>query len=220
MIVTVAHMIRAERRAIEKLLIPSELLMYRAGLGVANLILSKFPTARRVGIASGFGNNGGDGFVAGLLLSDKIPKIDVVSLGQRTTFSRDARHFLDECNKRKNIRLTFPSDISEITSAVRQLRDSDVIIDALLGTGFRLPLKEPFITAIRSVSQGPPIVAVDIPSGLDGDTGNIAVECIRALDTVTFARAKVGMMNRKEYTGEITVVDIGIPDHCFEDDKW
>jgi NAD(P)H-hydrate epimerase len=212
MFVTVKQMLAAERRAIEKLLIPRRSLMFNAGKSVADLIRLEFPTLRSVGVAAGYGNNGGDGFVAALLLSEHVTQVDIFSLGRRKTFSPDARFFLDRCAQKKNIRITF--------SDVYIVQKCEVIVDGLLGTGFGLPLLNPLPSVISKLNCGVPVVAVDIPSGLHGDTGQVAEQCIRAVHTVTFARAKVGLRDRKEYTGRITVADIGIPDICFDDSRW
>jgi NAD(P)H-hydrate epimerase len=211
MFVTVKQMVSAERRAIEKLLIPSRSLMFNAGKSVADLIRQEFPTLRSIGVAAGYGNNGGDGFVAGLLLSDHVSHVNIFSLGAREAFSPDSRFFLDRCFEKKNIRITF--------SDVYAVQTCDLIVDGLLGTGFHLPLRDPLLSVISGLNCGCPVVAVDIPSGLHGDTGQVAEQCIRAVHTVTFARAKVGMRDRSEYTGRITVADIGIPDICFDDSR-
>jgi NAD(P)H-hydrate epimerase len=215
MFVTVAQMIRAERRAIERLRIASRTLMFNAGRSVAEMVRAEFPRAKSISIAAGLGNNGGDGFVAGLLLADRVSRVTVLSLGSRETFSADARHFLDRCSEKKNISIAFPKSPN-----LKSLQQSDVIVDALLGTGLQFPLPQKFRTAIESINGGPSIVAVDIPSGLHGDTGETDGACVRAAYTVTFARPKLGLRDREQYTGMVVVRDIGIPEVCFDDAKW
>jgi NAD(P)H-hydrate epimerase len=189
--------------------------MFNAGKSVADFILSEFPRARSISIAAGLGNNGGDGFVAGLLLSDTLSRISIHSLGSPDNFSNDARHFLRACSTKKNVSISFPQS-ADLTA----LRDSDAIIDALLGTGLQFPLTPQFRAAIASLNGGPPIVAVDIPSGLHGDTGAIDGVCVRAAYTVTFARPKAGMRDRPQFTGRLVISDIGIPEACFDDARW
>jgi hydroxyethylthiazole kinase-like uncharacterized protein yjeF len=138
--------------------------------------------------------------------------VNIFSLGRRREFSPDARFFLDRCFEKKNIYITF--------SDVYNVQTCDLIVDGILGSGFSLPLGEPLSSVIIKLNCGVPVVAVDIPSGLHGDTGQVAEPCIRAVHTVTFARAKVGMRGRSEYTGRITVADIGIPEICFDDSRW
>lgn len=220
MFVSVHKMVQGEQRAIRELLIPSRTLMYNAGKSVAELVLSKYKGIKSIGVVSGFGNNGGDGFVTGMLLSDHGLNVKVLSLGHPSNFSADARHFLDSCLSRPKVSVKFASDVKTVSTEMTDLHHCDVLIDALLGTGFAGSVQEPIATAIRSLPRAVPVVAVDIPSGLNGTTGEIGDPCVRASETVTFAKCKIGMRNRREYTGEITVADIGIPEICFDDEKW
>lgn len=220
MFVSVKKMVQAEQRAIKELLIPSKTLMYNAGKSVAELILEKYRGAKRVGVVAGFGNNGGDGFVTAMFLADKGLNVKVVSLGKPDAFSSDAHHFLGACLERKAIDVKFAHDSEAVAKELADFNHCELIVDGLLGTGLTGQVVEPIATAIRRLPEGCPVVAVDIPSGLNGTTGAIGDPCVRAKDTVTFARGKIGMLDRAPYTGEITVTDIGIPDICFDDDKW
>lgn len=218
--VTVAQMVAAEQRAIFKLGIASRLLMFNAGKTIADLVASKYPETRSVGITAGFGNNGGDGFVVGMLMANRSIPVNVVSLGKREQFSADATEFLNACLKHPLVKVSFAHDTDSVAREIKKVQYSDLIIDAVLGTGFSGQVRDPIATAIHEMSGRAPIVAVDIPSGLNGTTGEVSDPCIKATDTVTFARGKIGLLNHKEHTGLITVTDIGIPDICFDETKW
>ena len=220
MFVSVKKMVQAEQRAIKELLIPSQTLMFNAGKSVAELIMEKYGSSKRVGVVAGFGNNGGDGFVTAMFLADKGMNVKVVSLGKPDAFSSDAHHFLNACLQRKTINVKFAHDKETVAKELADFNHCELVVDGLLGTGLTGQVVEPIATAIRCLPKGCPVVAVDIPSGLNGTTGAVGDPCIRAKDTVTFARGKIGMMNREAYTGQITVTDIGIPDICFDDEKW
>ena len=219
MFVTVKEMVKAEQRAIKQLLIPGTTLMYNAGKSVVDYILDHYPKLGNVGVAAGFGNNGGDGFVTALLLSEKSKNVRVFSLGKPESFSHDAQHFLSICKKR-NIDIVFPENIKDACAVANDYKNCDLIVDALLGTGLNGPVGEPVASVILNIPKDVPIVSVDIPSGLNGTTGEAGDACIRARQTVTFARPKIGMKNKSEYTGDLIVTDIGIPEICFDDKKW
>lgn len=213
-------MVKAEQRAIKQLLIPGTTLMFNAGKSVAETILDKYPHIKHVGVAAGFGNNGGDGFVTAMLLRKKLKKVTIFSLGKPESYSNDARHFLSICLKEKGIDITFPQNLKESISCAQKFHHCDLIVDALLGTGLNGKVTDPVASVIHNLPKDLPIVSVDIPSGLNGTTGDAGENCIRANQTVTFARPKIGMKNKENYTGELIVSDIGIPDICFDDEKW
>lgn len=213
-------MVRAEQRAIKQLLIPGTTLMYNAGKSVAETILDRYPNIKYIGVAAGFGNNGGDGFVTAMLLKKKLKNVTIFSLGKPESYSNDARHFLSICMKDKNIDVHFPQDLKESISWAQKFKHCDLIVDALLGTGLTGKVTDPVASVIHNLPTNLPIVSVDIPSGLNGTTGEAGENCIKANQTITFARPKIGMKNKEKYTGELIVSDIGIPEICFDDEKW
>ena len=187
-------------------LIPLQL-MENAGANVANEIKKRFTSkGTSVTIVAGKGNNGGDAFAAARHLHGFDVKI--LLLGR----SKDLR--TEETSR--NIRILKENcfDIAEITdsSELKTLYGSEVIIDAIFGTGISGKIREPEATAIDLINDSNAfVVAVDIPSGLNPDTGE-AEKAVRADLTVTFHSAKRGLLNAKEYVGELVVADIGIPD--------
>ena len=219
MFVSVSEMVKAEQRAIKQLLIPSKVLMFNAGKSVCDFILDRFNSAKKIGIAVGYGNNGGDGFVTALQLLRKNRNVKIISLGNHSTFSNDSSFYLSQCEdakkKHRKIDLMFKGDIRE-----KLFDDCDLIVDALLGTGFQGSMNNDISKLIQSFPKKTPIVSVDIPSGLNGTTGFIDPNCVHADYTVTFARPKIGMKNKDNIVGEMIVSDIGIPPICFDDKKW
>jgi hydroxyethylthiazole kinase-like uncharacterized protein yjeF len=187
-------------------LIPSQL-MENAGANVANEIKKRFSgKGTSVTIVAGKGNNGGDAFAAARHLHGFDVKI--VLLGR----SKDLR--TEETSRNMRILKENGFDIAEITdsSELKTLYLSDVIIDAIFGTGIRGKIREPESTAIDLINDANAfVVALDVPSGLDPDTGETE-KAVRADLTVTFHSAKRGLLNAKEYFGELVVADIGIPD--------
>ena len=187
-------------------LIPIQL-MENAGANVANEIKKRFTSkGTSVTIVAGKGNNGGDAFAAARHLDGFDVKI--VLLGR----SKDLR--TEETSRNMRILKENGFDIAEITdsSELKTLYWSEVIIDAIFGTGISGKIREPEATAIDLINDANAfVVAVDVPSGLDLDTGE-AEKAVRADLTVTFHSAKRGLLNAKEYVGELVVADIGIPD--------
>ena len=187
-------------------LIPIQL-MENAGANVANEIKKRFTgKGTSVTVVAGKGNNGGDAFAAARHLDGFDVKI--VLLGR----SKDLR--TEETSGNMRILKENGFDIAEITdsSELKTLYGSEVIIDAIFGTGIRGKIREPEATAIDLINDANAfVVAVDIPSGLDPDTGD-AEKAVQADLTVTFHSAKRGLLNAKEYVGELVVADIGIPD--------
>ncbi|NOR78582.1 MAG: NAD(P)H-hydrate dehydratase [Methanophagales archaeon] len=187
-------------------LVPIQL-MENAGANVANEIKKRFRgEGTSVTILAGKGNNGGDAFAAARHLHGFDVKI--VLLGR----SKDLR--TEETSRNMRILKENRFDIAEITdsSELKTLYGSEVIIDAIFGTGIIGKIREPEATAINLINDANAfVVAVDVPSGLDPDTGE-AEKAVRADLTVTFHSAKRGLLNAKEYVGELVVADIGIPD--------
>lgn len=187
-------------------LIPLQL-MENAGANVANEIKKRFTgEGTSVTIVAGKGNNGGDAFAAARHLDGFDVKILLIGR------SKDLR--TEETSRNMRILKENRFDIAEITdsSELKTLYRPEVIIDAIFGTGISGKIREPEATAIDLINDANAfVVAVDVPSGLDPDTGETE-KAVRADLTVTFHNAKRGLLNAKEYVGELVVAGIGIPD--------
>jgi len=187
------------------------MLMENAGREVANFcrkILGK--RKAKVLVVAGSGNNGGDGFVAARYLARNY-KVSVYLLTRPSEIkTSEAKRNWEILEKMKlTVELHYRYDFQ---SFKRLVENADLIIDAIFGTGVKGVIREPYRTIIEYLnSSGKPIVAVDVPSGLNPDTGEVHGIAVRASYTVTFHHAKKGLEKGKEYTGKIEVVDIGIP---------
>jgi len=205
----------ADRRCIEELGIPGAVLMNNAGRAVFNEIVDG-----PVGVVCGKGNNGGDGFViARLALQDGL-ETRVVLIADPESPKGDAAVFMNAYGNLGGI-ITTAREPAEISSAMRSLDGCSVIVDALLGTGVTGTVHGSLCHAIDEWPDAPTI-AVDVPSGMDADTGEICGCCVTATTTVTLQRVKAGFDNptAAAYLGRLVVADIGIPDVCMDDDAW
>ncbi|MCD6203504.1 MAG: NAD(P)H-hydrate dehydratase [Methanophagales archaeon] len=185
-------------------------LMENAGASIASELKKRFSEDAEVVIIAGKGNNGGDALAAARHLRNANVRVILVGRSKdlRTEASRRNWRILSECGYRMD-EITDSSTLK----ALKETLKPDVIIDALLGTGVRGRIREPESSAIDLINEsGAFVLAVDVPSGLNPDTG----ECDKAVHadlTVTFHRAKPGLLKNesKSYVGELVVADIGIP---------
>lgn len=213
-IITAAQMQELDRRTISEAHIPATTLMERAGSGVVSCLEQRWGPVRgkTVTVVCGKGNNGGDGFVAARLLRRRHAKVRVLAMAPASELSRDAatmyKRFVRGGGK--------PSVYLYTSKAQTQalLRDSDILVDALLGTGLSSAVTGRYAETIDCINEtGRPVVAVDLPSGLHADTGTILGRAVRASLTVTFGLPKFGFYqnNGIDLAGETAIVDIGIP---------
>jgi NAD(P)H-hydrate epimerase len=207
---------QVDRIAIEEYGIPGVVLMENAGRGATRAILDllKDPPSSRVAILCGAGNNGGDGFVVARHLHNE--RVEVL-----TYLAVDpARLTGDTCVnydivRRMRLPIRPLTDVELVREASPQVAECNVVVDALLGTGFSGQVRSPLDAIISMVNalSGPQVVAIDLPSGLDCDSGQPSNATIRADVTVTFVAPKLGfgLPHAAEYVGRVVVVDIGAP---------
>ncbi len=211
--ITAEEMAKVDRKAAE-FGIPSILLMENAGGVVARIITEKFGTKLKVVVFVGTGNNGGDGLVAIRHLMSKRAKVNVFLIGDPGDIRTEEAHLNWNViqKMRQNVKIHVVKSIPDLKGVARYLKRADVIIDAMLGTGLKGPLREPFASAARLVNVSKvPVVSVDAPTGLDPSTGEVHGVAVKATCTVTFHRMKMGFLKAKGYVGEVIVADIGIP---------
>ena len=174
--------------------------MENAGRGVAEEIAKRFEDGKII-VFAGLGNNGGDGFVAVRHL--KNFDVEVFLLGRK----RDIRTEI----ARRNFDILERSGIKIWEAQIPSKLEADIVIDAMLGTGVRGKLREPYKSAVDLINQSECyVVSVDLPTGLDPDTGKYE-DVVKADLTITFHKAKPGILRAKDVVGEIVVKDIGIP---------
>jgi len=217
--VTGEAMREIDRRAIEEFGIPSLLLMENAGRACAEEIL-KLGVKKGDGavIFAGKGNNGGDGFVAARHLYNKGVAPAVFFFQNPSEMKQDPLVNFKILEKMK-INLFNCSQTIDWKFLEDSLRQSKAVLDALFGTGLSKPVGEPFRTAIEKINHSRlPVVAVDIPSGLNADTGEVMGICVQAAVTVSLALAKKGFYLNEgpAYTGRVVVADISIPWELIE----
>ena len=188
--------------AIEEAGVPSLDLMERAGIGLARVTAAvAHPGPLRVAV--GKGNNGGDGLVAARLLREEGREVDVLSVAALDELRGDARTNLER----------LPGLAPEPFDETR-LEGSGGIIDALLGTGFEGVPREPVASAITAINAaGVPVVACDVPSGVNADSGEVEGEAVRAIATATFHGPKLGLhvAPGKDHAGRVETLEIGVP---------
>lgn len=189
------------------------LMMENAGHGLADFVVHKFKNLKnkRILAVCGTGNNGGDGFVASRHLAGYGAKVTIILLGSPSDLkSEEARLNWNIIEKMDSIEIIFGK---ELTDGVRsRIAKASIILDAIFGTGIKGEIREPYASAIDAINKSKAFVlAVDIPSGFDPNTGHIHEKCVKADFTVTFHRLKVGLTKGKKYTGLVHVERIGIP---------
>ena len=213
LIVTAAQMRELDRLTIQKHATPSLTLMERAGEGIAAAILQRFGRAAKKGvlIVAGKGNNGGDGFVVARLLKKKRIPCEVALLARRDELTPDAAHNLRAWVKLKG--KISEIDANKLDLLSQKIAKHGLLVDAILGTGTKNLVAGLFADAITLMNvSGLPIVAVDIPSGMDTDKGHQLGVAIQAEMTVALGYPKLGEVIHPglTYVGELVVADIGI----------
>ncbi|GGF82456.1 bifunctional NAD(P)H-hydrate repair enzyme [Rhizobium wenxiniae] len=206
LLLTPDEMARADRMSAESG-IPSFDLMQRAGYAVAATALSLFPAALRFAVLCGPGNNGGDGYVAARQLAESGADITVYALGDPDDLKGDA-------GRAYQLWGGLVAPLCEF-----EPRPGDVVIDALFGAGLSRTLPDDVTALISSVERaGVPVLAVDLPSGIDGRSGRPLGAAFKADCTVTFMARKPGhlLLPGKSLCGDIKVADIGIPRRIME----
>ena len=214
-VVTVAEMKDIERAAIEEYGIPGIVLMENAGVEVAGQIESILGNLqnKKISVFAGTGNNGGDGYVVARHLHNQGAKVKVFLIGSKTAVAGDALTNLQ-------IITNMGIDILEVINqhdwdkVKIAMTFTDCLVDALLGTGFTGKLRDHMVQVVECMNKmNKVIIAVDVPTGVDGDTGQIQSVAVKANYTITFALPKQGLLLYPGalYVGELYVADIGVP---------
>jgi NAD(P)H-hydrate epimerase len=206
---TRAQVREIDRRAIEEFGVPGVVLMENAGRGATEVLLS-LGVKGPVVICCGKGNNGGDGFVIARHLDNHGIAVQVLLFAKPEELVGDAA-INYRVIERSGLTIDIWPDSLQLQAS---LNSADWIVDALFGTGLSGLVREPFHHVITTINaSGKPVLAVDIPSGLDCDCGQPLGVAIRAAHTVTFVGQKVGFArsDAREYLGMVHVADIGAP---------
>ena len=206
---------QVDRIAAEEYHISGLVLMENAGHNATQIILQEMADrlsargtedAARVLIFCGTGNNGGDGFVIARHLDNAGVNVAVAMAGEPDRLAPDAA---------ANHRICVAMELPIVDAVQAEIRPRDLVVDALLGTGFTGQVRQPLAGIIETINRASKIgvVAVDVPSGLDCSTGEPANACVKADLTITFAADKAGLQTEqgRKYAGRVRVADIGAP---------
>lgn len=205
---------RIDEAAVRLLGISSLVLMENAARGLSEVILGA-GFWNQILIVAGPGNNGGDGFAAARLLAAAgFPLTQI-----RVLLVRGGKQLSADAAVNREILLLGGMQVEEpdavaAAAVIRELRPGSVLVDALLGTGVRGTVKVPFCEVIRAMNESAATrIAVDVPSGLDCDTGEACGDAVRANQTVTFVAMKPGFLTEagREFCGTVHVRPIGVP---------
>ncbi len=205
---TAAQMREMDRRTMEEYGVPGLVLMENAALRVVDIVAERFGPlkGKRIAVVCGKGNNGGDGLAIARHLATRFgAKISIHLTAEPSEYEGDAAESY-------KMAAAFGLDIRPVFPDL--YRGIDLVVDALLGTGIHGGVEGDLAEIISAMNgEHRPIIAVDVPSGLDADTGEVGGACVRAALTVTFALPKIGLMvyPGAEYVGELVVADIGMP---------
>jgi len=202
-----------DRRAIEEYGVPSVVLMENAGRGAAE-VLRSVGIHGRVVICCGKGNNGGDGYVIARHLDIWQVPVSVLLFARPEELTGDAAVNYGMIAKAGLPIEVYADNPLDLTAVRDQLATAEWVVDALFGTGLQGPVRPPLDATIAAINASPArVLAADIPSGLDCDSGQPLGPTVRARHTATFAALKKGFANRasQQWTGQVHVVDIGVP---------
>jgi len=215
-IATASEIREMDRLTIEKIGMPGIVLMENASRAAGRVFLEHFhpvPGARVVTLC-GKGNNGGDGFAVARHLSGSGMGVTVILLARPSQVTGDALTNLEVIKRIGGIRIIEAGTSSALEENLHYIEESDYIIDAILGTGINSEVEGVYSRAISAInSSGRPVMSVDIPSGLNSDTGRIMGVAVRADLTVTFGFPKLGQVifPGANLAGRLVCADIGIP---------
>ena len=220
-LVSASEMRELDRRAIEEIGIPGVVLMENAGRGAADQLCRCFASLHPgpVLVLAGKGNNGGDGYVIARYLLNRGWRVRTVVTAAPEEIGGDAGIHL-QILRRSGAEVTFAADSKALARALEMDRAAALIVDALLGTGLTSEVRGLYSEAIDWINDAPaPVMAVDIPSGIDAATGAILGRAVRADLTVTFALPKIGhaVHPGASLSGLLETVDIGIPATLMEE---
>jgi len=201
---TVEQIRKLEAIAIKEYGISAFTLMQRAGKAAFTELKKNWPKVKNITVVCGKGNNAGDGYVVAYLAKSAKFKVKILQLSPYKTLTGAAKQAALKCQKLKIVTKPF---------SAKELKGTGVIVDAILGTGLTGKVKPNFSKVITAINSSKiPVFALDLPSGIDGDTGALLGDAIRADVTITFIGHKIGLLvgQARDYCGKIAVSDLGL----------
>jgi NAD(P)H-hydrate epimerase len=227
LILTREQVREVDRRAIEVLGIPGLILMENAAINAATLIRDHLvrkqaePKAnKRISVLCGGGNNGGDGYAIARHLHNRGYGVQLFAAKAPSQLKGDAAANHAIC-RNMGLPIATVDGESAIDEAATMWQGSDIVVDALLGTGFTGQVRQPLASLIDRINSisAPTVIAIDTPSGLDCQTGAPAASTVRAHLTISLVAQKVGFTvpGAEAFTGQVQVADIGVPPELIRD---
>lgn len=207
---TASQVRELDRIAIEEVGIPGITLMRRAGTAAYEQLISSWPEAQRIAVVCGLGNNAGDGYVLARLAKLEELNVCLVQQGDSTRLTGDARTCYEDLQA---------SSITTYSISDVYLSEYDVIVDALFGTGLDRDISGDYLQAINTINAcGRPVLSLDIPSGLNADTGMPMQIAVRAHKTISFIGMKQGLLTGRagDYCGDLLFADLAVPHTVYE----
>lgn len=204
----------------EYLGVPRRIAMENAGRSAFLHISSNYGPlkGKRVLIVCGTGNNGGDGFVLArhLAISGVDTTVALIGKGEKIRTEEAKGNWEALQNMKESVNLMHVEGKEDVKRLSEEISYSDIVVDAIFGTGIKGDIREPWYSVIKTINDSKKlVVAIDVPSGLDPDTGNRSNIVVRASSTVTFHRTKPGLVGNEDVTGDVEVATIGIPDESY-----
>ena len=216
-VVTAAEMRQIDQDTIEGIGIPGIVLMETAGSAIVRAIEQHYPRCQRIGILVGKGNNGGDGIVIARQLAHAGRDVHLFLVSPPDSFTGEAAINLQIA---KNLGLPIAATLTDAEfKSNANIANCELLVDAILGTGLRGTVRDPIAPVINTINDlATPILSVDLPSGLDADTGIPLGTCVRADTTITIGLPKRGLLVHPgaELAGKLEVVDIGFPEQVVD----
>jgi NAD(P)H-hydrate epimerase len=214
--ITPEKMREIDRRTQEEFDIPATILMENAGRAVFQTAMEMLceKQEKKVTVVCGRGNNGGDGFVAARHLMNNGIDMSIFLVADTKELKGEAKA---NYNRAENVAKTMGKVVEvlnekNLSSFGGKLGGTSLIIDGIFGTGLAREVGEPEKSIIQLINDSQkPVLAVDVPSGLDAANGNVLGVCIKADNTVIFVISKTGFVGNERYTGEMITADISIP---------
>jgi len=199
-----------EKLAEERFGISGEVLMQRAGKAALECLVRQWPKARKIAVVCGTGNNGGDGYVVARLARERGLNVTVWQLGELRKQKEAAQRAYEDCKKAKVI--------IQVSQEEFNITDADVVVDAISGLGLHGEMRPETRLAIEAIAAANvPVLAIDLPSGIDADNGKVWGIAVRATVTITFIGLKLGLMTGRGvgYAGHIICHDLQLPTELF-----
>lgn len=207
---TAAQVRELDRQAIEECGIPGLELMEKAGKAACNVLQRIWPDAWRIVVVCGTGNNGGDGYVIAQLAQQHDKNVVLLQVGDHKKLKGDAKSSSEK---------SLEAGVRHEPFSASKLEKADVIVDAMLGTGLDRDVKGQYQEAITAINNAKaPVLAVDIPSGLNADSGRMMGTAIEAKATVSFIGLKQGLLTADgpACSGKVYFSDLDVPDEVYD----